>query len=309
MNTFNFLNDIYGKLGTYKYLPFWFFTPLRIIVRNIANWYFPKYLTPKKIIQNNREKDLIVSLTSFPARINDVWMVIECLKRQTVLPEKIMLWLSKDQFPSNDSIPEKLVQEQDDLFSIVMVDGDIRSHKKYYYAVKYYSEKSFITCDDDIFYDNRMIERLLKTSKLYPKCIIANKTSQMVFAKNGVSPYKNWYDNKTPFSHVDLIQIGLCGVFYPAGCLHSMVTNDVLFMKLAPYADDIWLNAMARLKGTPVVQSSEIRYPLEIVSESPSLTDINNGENKNDLQIEQIRNYLLNNDFDDVYFKSLFDNM
>lgn len=99
----------------------------------------PWFLSKKKVIYKGKiQKNLIVSLTSFPARIEYVWMVVETIKRQTVLPEKIILWLSVDQFPSMESVPKTLLNEQNEMFEIRMVNDDIRSYKKYYYAMKYF---------------------------------------------------------------------------------------------------------------------------------------------------------------------------
>ena len=47
----------------------------------------------------NRQDKIIVSLTSFPGRINEVWICVESLMRQTFKPDAIELWLSLRQFP------------------------------------------------------------------------------------------------------------------------------------------------------------------------------------------------------------------
>ncbi len=244
-----------------------------------------------------------MSFTSFPARINDVWKVVETLKRQTVLPEKIILWLSKNQFPEHTSIPDSLWKREDNLFKIRLVDGDIRSHKKYYYVMQEFPDKDFITCDDDIFYDPYMIERLLTASKLFPSCIIANNTSRIRFGDDGqILPYITWSDNNKPYADKDRFQIGVGGVFYPKDSLHSMVLRKDLFMTLTPTADDVWLNAMARLKGTKVIQSGKAVLNMEIENGSPSLCSFNNGpQNMNDVQIVNLQKYFFENNITDVY--------
>ena len=79
-----------------------------------------------------------------------------------------------------------------------------------------------------------------------------------------------------------------------------MLNQDLLW-QLSPLADDIWLNAMARLNETPVVQTANYHLTLPIGSDSPSLSSINNGENMNDKQICQIREYLKAHNMVDVY--------
>lgn len=307
MNYLLLYTKIYGALNV-KYLPYWFFTPARRFIRKVANIQIPKWFESQREKQNAPqyvEEGLIVSFTSFPARINNVWKVVESLKCQSVLPEKVILWLSKEQFPTQDLIPEKLRNMQNEFFDIRLVNEDIRSHKKYYYTLIEYPSKSFITCDDDVYYDPYMIQRLVETSRLFPHCIIANHTSKIVFKSDGnVSSYSDFVGGIKPYSSKDLIQIGIGGVFYPANCLYELVLNKELFMLLAPLADDIWLNTMARLNGTAVVQSSKDMLALPIEDGAPSLSDINNGENKNDVQIAKIREYLKSHGMKDVYYKS-----
>lgn len=305
MNILDLFTNTYGVLRNYNHFPTWLLSPIRVIIRKLANRYLPIYLYKPIRRKGKVKKELIVSLTSFPARINDVWKVVECLKNQTVLPEKIILWLSKDQFPSENDIPKELKKQIDDLFEIRMVDGDIRSHKKYYYMLRDFPNKDFITCDDDVYYDSKMIERLIVTALSFPQCIIANKTSKICFYDDGnVRPYREWRDNEEPLSSCNLLQIGVGGVLYPHGTLHEITSNMDLFWTLSPLADDIWLNAMSRLKHTPVVQTRDSKLVLPITSKAPSLHSVNNGENMNDRQIQSIRDFMKDNCFPDIYSSS-----
>lgn len=45
-----------------------------------------------------RHPQIIVSMTSYPARINTVHLAIRSLLAQKVLPDKIVLWLCKSDF-------------------------------------------------------------------------------------------------------------------------------------------------------------------------------------------------------------------
>ena len=152
MNVLNLLTKSYGKLHSYRGIPYWVLTPFRRIIRRVTNVFLPNYLAKIHRQHLNNRCDVIVSLTSFPARINTVWMVVESLKNQTLRPMKIILWLSKEQFPTKQDIPNSLWECEDSLFEVRIVDGDIRSHKKYYYVLQEYPDKSFVTCDDDIYY-------------------------------------------------------------------------------------------------------------------------------------------------------------
>src|SRR5690606_16079955 len=91
-----------------------------------------------------REKRYSVTLTSFPARINDVWIVVECLFRQVEKADKIILWLSTPQF-EGIKIPERLLAQQKRGLEIKFVEDDLRSHKKYLYAFEAFPNDYIIT--------------------------------------------------------------------------------------------------------------------------------------------------------------------
>lgn len=303
MNLLYLFTNFYGALNNYEGVPFWVLTPFRRLIRLLANCFLPHYLSKSNCKKVSIEDELIVSFTSFPARINEVWMVVESLKRQSVLPEKIILWLSKKQFPTTEDIPQNLKKCEDSLFEIRMVDEDLRSHKKYYYVMSEFPDKTFITCDDDVFYHPNMIKDLVDASKKYPGCIIANVSSEMSYGSDGeLLPYLQWKSNFKPYASINRVQIGIGGVLYPPNCLNEHVLNKQLFLELAPLADDLWLNLMARLNRTPVVQGKKNRLTLPIENGSPSLSSVNNGEkNMNDVQIGKMRNWLEKENLPDVY--------
>lgn len=303
MNILKLFTKTYGLLHNYNGVPFWVLTPLRKFVRWLANTLLPSYLSKRYTESSNRLEDVVISFTSFPARIKEVWMVVESLKHQSVLPEKIILWLSKEQFPNEEDVSQTLRDCEDDLFEIRMVDEDIRSHKKFYYVMQEFPDKTFVTCDDDIFYDCNMLKRLVETSKRFPGCIVANHTKSLTYSHTGeLNPYKLWDHRFKPYSSLNNVQIGVGGVLYPPGCLHDLVLRKDLFWKLTPMADDIWLNAMSRLKGTPVVQTGREIMPLPIKSDAPKLSSVNAGkQNMNDKQIQQLREWLQSEQMPDIY--------
>lgn len=303
MNLLRFYTTVYGSLQNIGSMPILVLSPIRRIIRKLSNYWLPQFLAKPTQRRGSITKDLVVSFTSFPARINEAWMVVESLKRQTVLPEKIILWLSKKQFPSNEDVPQNLRQCEDSLFEIRMVEDDIRSHKKYYYVMSDFPDKTFITCDDDVFYHPDMIKDLMEASKQCPGCIIANVSSEMSYGSDGkLLPYVQWKSNFKPYASSNRVQIGIGGVLYPPGCMNEYVLNKQLFLELAPLADDLWLSMMARLNKTPVVQSKSNRLSLPIENDSPSLSNVNNGEkNMNDVQIERMRNWLKREQMPDIY--------
>ena len=63
----------------------------------------------------------------------------------------VILWLSKEQFPDRSFIPNSLLSLEKRGLIIELCEGDLRSHKKYYYALRQYPNDIIITIDDMLF--------------------------------------------------------------------------------------------------------------------------------------------------------------
>lgn len=250
-----------------------------------------------RLRDDKNEIQIIVSLTSFPNRINRLWIVIETIMRQTLKPDKIILWLSKEQFSSFDSLPKKLRSQCLRGLEIRLVDGDIRSHKKYFYTLKEFPCCNMITIDDDIFYRSNMIEDLITYSVKYPFCIISQYSSEISWTDFKLDPYFLWKKNvieKEPNFTTFFGSGG--GTLFPPNSLFLGILNKDLFMELAPTADDIWLNAMSRLNNTKVVATKYYSNNIPVLNfNNITLESINNGNNQNDIQINSVRNFYIKN--------------
>ena len=248
--------------------------------------YVSEFQEPERRIDN-----LIVSLTSFPQRIDDVWKTIISLKRQTFRPEKIILWLSLVEFPSR-LLPASLTEMQDSQFEIRFREGDFKSHTKYYYAFKEFQNSKIITVDDDVYYHKDTVKHLIKEHEKHTNAIISNRVRQMIFKEKTLLPYNYWKTMVKGGSHKDLFFLGVDGVLYPENIMPEMVLNPHEFMSLTPKADDVWLNAMAQLKNIPIIKTDFRFRNLPTYKGEISLQSINCEKNLNDKQINNIRKFL-----------------
>ena len=274
----------------------------RAMVRISANLILPIYLKRVRNRQNvQRVADVIVSLTSFPARINQIWYTIETLKRQSVLPEKIILWLSEEEFPHKLSdVPERLRNQLDELFEIRFVEKDLRPHKKYFYSFKEFPEKIIITVDDDIFYNSQLVEYLITAHRKYPDCVICNRAQRIV---KDVS-YSKWETIRNAEGpSFDILPTGVGGVLYPPHVYDEHVFDIDAITKTCLRADDLWLNFMCRIRGTKVATTGLRFNPITIeTSQKEALCKTNNGKvSGNDAQIENISCWA-KEEFDVDYF-------
>ncbi len=286
----HFIN-LYGRLHSER-VHYRLLTPPRYIVRSFANRILPNYLAKSHTISNRVIEGLVVSFTSFPARINNVWQVVECLSRQTYLPEKIILWLSKEQFPSEKNIPNSLKSRLNDRFEIRFVEGDIRSHKKYHYISKLFPEKYVFLIDDDIYYPTTLIENTWEAHLANPQAVICNYGFHIQYDKNGdIKPYNKWqrfYEG----SHSDTIFFGSGGgTLIKPSCLYSDLEDINLALQLTPIADDIWLNAMVNLAGLNKILLNNRQILPVCIKDDSKLASQNRENNQNDIQLKDVINY------------------
>lgn len=258
---------------------------IRFLLRNYYNFIFPLQVQLKKKQSLSNDDKIIVSITSFPKRINKVWMVIETMFNQTHQPDKIVLTLSELQF-KDKKIPKKLLEQVERGLEIIWTKDDIRSHKKYFYVMQKYPNSIIITIDDDILYEKSLIKKLTHFNSIYPNCILCNWGT----VKKG-NEYNNWENlllqYKSPSYNV--LQIGVGGVLYPPNSLYKDVFRKDIFLEICPLADDIWLNAMAILNDTQIVKTDYPFYYIPILyNDNTTLHSVNLGQNQNNKQIQNL---------------------
>lgn len=241
-------------------------------------------------------QQIIISMTSFPAAIACAEKAVCSLLEGSVLPDKIVLYLTSSQFEGVD-LPESLTAliKENNIFEIRYCDCDIRSYTKLIPALADFPESVIVTVDDDINYHRDMLRKLLSMHKRFPNAVIAHRAKRI---KKDL-PYKkwpkfHWYDFLLKRIHAgyDILQTGVGGVLYPPHSLHPDMLNPDLFMNIAPTADDIWFWAATIRNGTPVVPVPfGINHPHELGKpRSLALQWINYraGEDRNSATLKRI---------------------
>ncbi len=243
------------------------------------------------------QEEIVVSLTSFPAAIEYAVLAVKSLLKGELLPDKLVLYLTFDQF-TDCGMPEELLklERENEIFEIRDYPSDIRSYRKLIPALKDFPESIIVTVDDDVDYDKTMLKDMIALHKLYPKALIANRAKVADISQ----PYKKWkklrwYDFIGRRIKIDphIIQTGVGGVLYPPHSLRSDMLDESLFTKLAPTTDDIWFWAAAISNGTTIIPMPYGRHnkPKEIGKpRSLSLKTVNfkNGTSRNDDAIKAI---------------------
>lgn len=266
----------------------------RFVLRVLAQCILPVvfHFKKRKYVVTGGDK-IIVSLTSFPARINKLWLVLESLLRQEVKADRIIVWLSKDQFSNFGELPTKLQSYQERGVLFRFEQGDLRSYKKFYYAFSEFSDSCVITVDDDILYDSSMIKELVESyMKAQGKRVIARFGT--IVTKNSagqLEKYVNWSPIVNVLQKEDYFFGSGGGTLFKPSDLYKDVCNKELFLTLCPLADDVWLNAMCRLGEVEIIMCNNIAvFPVNSKN-NISLSAQNVYEDFNDKQIELVNEY------------------
>jgi len=204
---------------------------------------------------SERNPRIIVSLTSYPARINTVYKTISTLLKQNLKPDKVILWLSKEQFPGQDSdLPETLTNLKQFGLEVEWVDEDIKSYKKIIPPLNKYPDDIIITADDDVYYSPNMVESLYNAYLNDPKNIYVKRSVKLRLNDNhleGISSRKYFYKHLTEPSYFNQL-MGGSGCLYPPHSLYKDITDLENIRATIPTHDDVYCWSMAVLNKTKI---------------------------------------------------------
>lgn len=226
----------------------------RVSIRFFSNLILPRLLRKsKETLCGCDDSKMVVSLTSFPRRINYVWLVIETMLCQTYKPSAIVLWLSKVQFPNEmEDLPQSLLNQTKRGLQIRFVEGDVRSHKKYFYAFHEFRDKYVVTIDDDLFFPTYFLDSMIKCKEKYKDDVIASYGSH--FEWNKTEGHLVLQDKcAEPNISMNDVTFGTGGgtLFEPSKFIDVMDDLETI-VELCPTEDDMYLNALMKAKGLNV---------------------------------------------------------
>ena len=249
----------------------------------------------KGIIEESAEGErYVVSLTTHGERIEKVFQAIESVFLQSRKANKVVLYLSEDELLMKE-LPITLEKQVERGLTIKYVK-DFGPYTKLIPALHDFPDANIITVDDDQIYSFNMIDRLVRAHHTYPQAVCYNYARKIKLKdQNHFAPYLSFEHvfNSSYSTSPTYLALGYNGVLYPAHSLHPDVTNEELFRKLSPYADDIWYKAMELLQGTPVVALPRCKSWTDMIFEDLSMQEtalilINIDQGKNDDQFKAV---------------------
>lgn len=240
----------------------------------------------------DREKKVLVSMTTFPERIGVCYYAIKSLMLQSFQADRIILWLAEEQFP-NHQLPEKYEELTKRGLEIRFCD-DLKSHKKYFYALQEQKkDEVVITFDDDIIFERDAILKLMEAHKRYPDCIICNRGQHIAVEKDGISAYSEWTMHVKDGHQRPIMRIVPstgAGCLYPYGIMPKTTFDKALMYQTAPRADDLWMRFNSLSAGVEVVKTREWNATLCTVNNSQehALTKHNDLSNGNQEALDRL---------------------
>lgn len=264
---------------------------VRYGIRVLINLYARYFMIIHSKRKDVAEDTIIVSLTSFPERIHQLWITIATLLNQEYENLHVILWVSQEQFSSIDTLPRRLLALQYKGLEICFVPNDLRPHKKYFYVMQQFPNNNVVTVDDDIIYHPHLIGALVKAHKQYPDCVICNRGINICRGSYTTWKYADIRQAGIPTN--EIMPTGIGGVLYPSGCYNKKYIFDVGVIKQTCLnGDDLWLNFVTRSIGTKVVLTGFRTGLVTLLSSQSSALCKSNVEGcRNDKQIAAIDNW------------------
>ena len=238
-------------------------------------------------------EEVVVSLTTFGKRINEVYLAIESIMQGTVKPNRIVLWLAEDEFKGKN-LPVTLQKQQKRGLQIEYCE-DIRSYKKIVPTMEKYPDACVVTIDDDVMYEFDLLENLVNAHLAHPDDVCACRIHRITLdERQKPKSYLKWQWEAWPLdkSNLNFLTSG-GGTLFPSHCFVNEFFNKEAFMSLCPYADDVWINAMIWMSGRKVCKAythskTGCDYLLLNMEQDDALSNDNVLNCRNDMQIKAV---------------------
>ena len=260
--------------------------------KNISNKKFDKNIAEGVDGKVYQKEKLVCSLTTIPSRVEFVKFTILSILHQTIRPDIIVLYLGRTMFDKIE-LPEDLLELKKHGLEIRYVD-DLEVHTKYYYAFRDFIDCLVMTVDDDIIYNPKLVENLLKKHRKHPTDVICSRAHRISFNEDCTcKPYNNWlWDSKSSTGNRSLVATGVGGVLYVPSRFDGIVFNSELFLELSPHNDDLWLKAVEIVSDIKVVTLRGRQwFSITPDSQAISLNSKNVHQNRNDVYWKQLCDY------------------
>ena len=238
----------------------------KVIISNETKNYFLNIIN-NNIITNDT---LLVSMTSYPARIYGIYEVFISLLNQSanISSYQCFLTLAREEFINQEKdLPLGIQKLIENGWIKLIWYHNIYSHKKLMPIIQKYPNNNILIVDDDIIRTYNFIEIFQKEHMLYPTDIICGTFMYYFDGElemrrlNGYKGKKSGEFNAVPNIIFQTARPanGVGGVLYPKYTFSDQrFFNEDLYMNLSPTSDESWQYAFNIIENRILRQTSII---------------------------------------------------
>ena len=249
------------------------------------------------VTDTRRSTPIIVTLTTIPERIDRVYLAVETLLKQSIKPDRLILWVKKSDFSleklsNKNRYTKKLIQQKLRGLQIEFCE-DLFSYSKIIHTLKKYPGAIIVTADDDLYYKKHWLKELYESYIIDSDYIHCHMARYIIRASsNSLQTVFNWNKElkNLEYPSYNNFPYSGAGCLFPPGSLHQEVFNKEVFLEISPYCDDAWFKAMTIMKKVKSKQIKSSTSTLRIIpgTTSKTLVSRNIGQGKFDTQINKI---------------------
>ena len=233
-----------------------------------------------------RSVPVIASLTTYPPRVSKSWLAIETLLRQSVRPERLVLVLNTEEFPSK-KLPRRIARQARRGLEILWAHRNGRSHDKLIPVRTAFPQATIVTFDDDKFFPRDLLEKLTEASDRSPGKVIGARGWEVRRTKEDDDIHfgEGWTRATPHSSGRHLFLPGGNGCLYPYDSLHALVDDLDEALRVAPTADDVWFwGALQKNSSQMMCLGLPPHRPVSALKAGPALSALGESENERQFQ-------------------------
>lgn len=204
---------------------------------------------------------LVVNVTTTSSRLELCAVTLWSLIHQSVLPDRINLWISKEAFMADEGIlelPEWLNELNiiKDLIDIKYTENT-GPYRKIFPALKSASDNDILVyADDDVVYGVDWLKTLVDCFlNAGGKYVVASRVRMM--KKNIFGKYQSYTRFKICTQSIvvesDFIITGIGGCVLKKNHINSSFISNKDYIDVAPKTDDLWISKILILSGSAVL--------------------------------------------------------
>ena len=201
---------------------------------------------------NKDKNEVIISLTTYGKRFDEIHYTLYSLFKQKKLPDNIILWLDENEFSQKDIDINNTLQKFIKKGLTIAFCPNYGSYKKIIPCISHNPDSIIVICDDDAYYETHWLDKLLTAEKKNPDSVLCHAANYLSIKDNKIQPYQTWSSSLPSNSKNKTLPIGVGGTLLKSKLLYKDFDKSELFMELAPNGDDLWIWAQTLLNGKDV---------------------------------------------------------